>query len=210
MSRVCWKICGITNVADAVLSVTLGADAIGFVFWPGSPRAVTVDDAASIVSEIPDDVWKVGVFVEASSEVLRDTIAGAGLDFVQLVGDERAASCADWSKPTWKVLRFAPGTGSEVALLQAETYPDCTLVIDADVSGEYGGTGHVADWEIAALLASRRRVLLAGGLRADNVGAAIEKVRPWGVDVSSGVEAEPGVKDRSKLLAFARALEPYR
>ena len=210
MSRVCWKVCGITNIADAVLSVTVGVDAIGFVFWPGSPRAVTVDDAASIASEIPDDVWKVGVFVEASPAVLKDTIAGAGLDFVQLVGDERATSCADWPKPAWKVLRLAPGTASEVALLQAETHPDCTLVIDADVSGEYGGTGHVADWEVAALLASRRRVVLAGGLRADNVGAAIEKVRPWGVDVSSGVEAEPGVKDGSKLLAFARALEPYR
>ena len=153
---------------------------------------------------------KVGVFVEASSEVLRDTIAGAGLDFVQLVGDENAASCADWAKPTWKVLRFAPGTGSEAALLQAETYPDCTLVVDADVPGEYGGTGHVADWDVAALLASRRRVVLAGGLRAENVGPAIKQVQPWGVDVSSGVEAEPGVKDRSKLQAFARALEPYR
>jgi len=84
------------------------------------------------------------------------------------------------------------------------------LVVDADVPGEYGGTGHVADWDVAALLASRRRVVLAGGLRAENVGSAIKQVQPWGVDVSSGVEAEPGVKDRSKLQAFARALEPYR
>jgi phosphoribosylanthranilate isomerase len=210
MSRVRWKVCGITNVADAMSSIIAGADAIGFVFWPGSPRAVTIDAAALIADEIPHDVWKVGVFVEASSEVLRDATAGAGLDFVQLLGDETAGSCAGVPKPAWKVLRLPPGTTPEEAQAQAEACPDCTLVVDANVSGEYGGTGQVADWQAAALLASHRRVVLAGGLRADNVGEAIKQVRPWGVDVSSGVESEPGVKDESKLQAFAGALEPYR
>ena len=210
MSGVCWKVCGITNVADAAAAVAAGADAIGFVFWPGSPRAVTIDAAASIADEIPDEVWKVGVFVDPSPEILGETTAGVGLDFVQLAGDETAASCAVAPKPAWKVLRLAPGTRPEAAQARAETYAGCTLVVDAGVAGEYGGTGQAADWQAASLLASHRRVVLAGGLRADNVGAAIEQVRPWAVDVSSGVEAEPGAKDESELKAFARALERYR
>ena len=105
---------------------------------------------------------------------------------------------------------MAPGTTPEAAQVRAEAYADCTLVIDAGVPGAYGGTGQAADWQAAALLASQRRVVLAGGLRAGNVGAAIEQVRPWAVDVSSGVEAEPGVKDESELKAFGRALERYR
>ena len=113
-------------------------------------------------------------------------------------------------KPVWKVLRLAPGTTPGVAQAWAERYAGCTLVVDAGVPGEYGGTGQAADWQAAAVLASHRRVVLAGGLRADNVGAAIEQVRPWAVDVSSGVEAEPGAKDESELKAFARALERYR
>ncbi len=210
MSGVRWKVCGITNIADAAAAVAAGADAIGFVFWPGSPRAVTVDDAASIADEIPEEVWKVGVFVDPSPDILRDTTAGVGLDFLQLAGDETAASCAGAPKPAWKVLRLAPGTTPEAAQARAATYAGCTLVVDAGVPGEYGGTGQAADWQAAALLASHRQVVLAGGLRADNVGAAIEQVRPWAVDVSSGVEAEPGAKDESELKAFARALEPYR
>jgi phosphoribosylanthranilate isomerase len=210
MSGVRWKVCGITNVADAAAAVAAGADAIGFVFWPGSPRAVTIDAAASIAEEIPEEVWKVGVFVDPSPEVLSETDAGVGLDFVQLAGDETAASCAAAPKPVWKVLRLAPGTTPGVAQAWAERYAGCTLVVDAGVPGEYGGTGQAADWQAAAVLASHRRVVLAGGLRADNVGAAIEQVRPWAVDVSSGVEAEPGAKDESELKAFARALERYR
>lgn len=210
MNGVRWKVCGITNVADAAAAIAAGADAIGFVFWPGSPRAVSIDDAASIAGEIPDAVWKVGVFVDPSPETLSAAAAGAGLDFVQLAGDETAASCAAAPRPAWKVLRLAPGTTPEAAQVRAEAYADCTLVIDAGVPGAYGGTGQAADWQAAALLASQRRVVLAGGLRAGNVGAAIEQVRPWAVDVSSGVEAEPGVKDEFELKAFGRALERYR
>ncbi len=210
MSGVYWKVCGITNVADATAAISAGADALGFVFWPGSPRAVTIDTAVAIADEIPEEVWKVGVFVDPSPEILSETSAGVGLHFVQLAGDETAASCAAAPKPAWKVLRLAPGTTPEAAQARAETYAGCTLVVDAGVPGVYGGTGQPADWQAAALLASHRRVVLAGGLRADNVGAAIEQVRPWAVDVSSGVEAEPGVKDASELKAFARALERYR
>ena len=113
MSGVRWKVCGITNIADAAAAVAAGADAIGFVFWPGSPRCVTADDAASIADEIPEEVWKVGVFVDPSPDILRDTTAGVGLDFLQLAGDETAASCAGAPKPAWKVLRLAPGTTPE-------------------------------------------------------------------------------------------------
>ena len=101
MSGVRWKVCGITTVADAAAAVAAGADAIGFVFWPGSPRAVTIDDAASIADEIPNAVWRVGVFVDPSPEILSETTAGVGLDFVQLAGDETAGSCADAPKPAW-------------------------------------------------------------------------------------------------------------
>ena len=210
MSGVRWKVCGITSGADARAAIGAGADAIGFVFWPASPRAVSIDDAASIAGEIADDVWKVGVFVDPSPEVLSKATAGVGLDFIQLCGDEPASVCTDAPKPAWKTLRLAPGTTADAAEARAEEFADCTLVVDAAVPGEYGGTGQAADWRAAARLAAHRRVLLAGGLRADNVGAAIDQVRPWGVDVSSGVEAEPGVKDESKLKAFAAALEPYR
>ncbi len=210
MSGVRWKVCGITNAADAGRAVAAGADALGFVFWARSPRAISVDDAAVISAGLPEQIWKVGVFVDPSAHELADAAERAGLDFVQLCGDESPELCARSPRPPWKALRLAPGTAPEAALQQADAYPGATLLIDAGVPGEYGGTGRTADWTAAAHLAARRQVVLAGGLRADNVGAAIEQVRPWGVDVSSGIEAEPGRKDENKLNAFSRALEPYR
>ena len=210
MSRLRWKVCGITNLEDAGRAVAAGADAIGFVLWPGSPRAVSVEDAAAIGRRLPAGVWKVGVFVDPSAAELAASAERAELDFVQLSGDETPQLCAAAPCPAWKALRLAPGTSTETAQRQADAYPDATLVVDAGVPGEYGGTGETADWGAAAHLAAQRSVVLAGGLRADNVGAAIEHVRPWGVDVSSGVEARPGVKDEDKVRAFAQALEPYR
>lgn len=210
MSGLRWKVCGITNVEDAGRAVAAGADAIGFVFWHRSPRAVSVEDAVAIGRRLPAGVWKVGVFVDPSPAELDDAAVRADLDFVQLSGDETPQLCAAAPRPAWKALRLAPGTSPQSAQRQADAYPAATLLVDAGVSGEYGGTGETADWLAAAHLAAQRPVVLAGGLRADNVGAAIEQVRPWGVDVSSGVEAQPGVKDEGKLKAFARALEPYR
>jgi phosphoribosylanthranilate isomerase len=210
MSGLRWKVCGITNAEDAGRAVAAGADAVGFVLWPRSPRAVSIEDAAAIGRQLPAGVWKVGVFVDPSPEELADAAERAELDFVQLSGDEAPQLCAAAPRPAWKALRLAPGTSPDTAQQQADAYPAATLVVDAGVPGEYGGTGRFADWAAAAHLATRRPVVLAGGLRAENVGAAIEQVRPWGVDVSSGVEVEPGLKDEHKLSAFAQALEPYR
>lgn len=210
MSGVRWKVCGITSPEDAAGAIAAGADALGFVLWSGSPRAVTVEQAAALSRRIPESVWRVGVFVDPSADDLDLAAERVALDFVQLHGNESAAACAAAPRPVWKALRLAPGTSTEEARRQADRYPGTTLLVDAGVGGEYGGTGESADWNAAAHLAARREVVLAGGLRADNVAAAVEQVRPWGVDVSSGVEAAPGRKDQSKLSAFARALEPYR
>ena len=208
--RLYWKVCGITRPEDAACAVEAGADAVGFVFWPGSPRAVAIDAAARIAGGLTGDVSKVGVFVDPGIEELLEACERCALDFVQLSGDESPEACAAAPRPAWKALRLAPGTSSRVAEQSAAAYPERTLVVDAGVPGAYGGTGERADWEVAAALAAHRRVLLAGGLRGDNVAAAVEQVRPWGVDVSSGVESAPGIKDPHKLTAFGRALEAYR
>ena len=210
MSGLRWKVCGTTNAADAAAAVDAGADALGFIFWQPSPRSVAVDDAAAIAAGVPDRVRKVGVFVDAPLEEITATAERVGLDIIQLHGDEPPDTCASLPLPVWKALRLASSGRSDDAKLRADAYRGCTLLVDAGVPGEYGGTGEITDWDAAARLAERRRVVLAGGLRADNVARAVEHVRPWGVDVASGVEAEPGRKDKSELRRFAAALEPYR
>lgn len=205
-----WKVCGITNPDDAACAVAAGADALGFVLWPWSPRAVTLEATAEIAAGLPAEIRLVGVFVDPSEEELRRATEGVRLDFLQLHGDESPAVCAAAPRPVWKALRLAPGTTPQRAQELADAYPNTTLVVDAGVDGRYGGTGEAADWDAAAHLAAARPVLLAGGLNPDNVAEAVARVRPWGVDVSSGVEAAPGHKDHEKLQAFARALEPYR
>jgi phosphoribosylanthranilate isomerase len=210
MSALLWKVCGITRGEDAEEAVRLGAGAIGFILWPGSPRAISVEAAAAIGRDLPDGVQKVGVFVDPDADELRGAAEEAGLDVVQLSGDESPALCSQAPKPAWKALRLPSGTSTTEAEEMAAPYDGCTLLVDAGVRGEYGGTGEVADWSAAASLAATRRVVLAGGLRPDNVAAAIERVRPWGIDVASGVEAAPGRKDPEKLRRFAEALEAYR
>jgi phosphoribosylanthranilate isomerase len=205
-----WKVCGITNAEDAAAAVIAGADALGFVLWPSSPRAVSLEVARTLARDVPESVWKVGVFVDPSAEELGEAVERVGLDFVQLHGDEPPAACAWAPRPAWKALRVAPGTSLDEIQRRADAYAGVTLLIDAGVAGAYGGTGQAADWAGAAHLAGSRRVVLAGGLRPDNVAAAVERVRPWGVDVSSGVESSPGRKDMEKLAAFALALEPFR
>ncbi len=205
-----WKVCGITNETDAALAVAAGADALGFVFWPRSPRAVTVAQAAGIGADRNAGVLRVGVFVDPSADELQEAAEGAALDVIQLSGDEPPEACVSAPRPVWKALRIAPGTSAEDAVGRANAYAGNVLLVDAGVPGEYGGTGELADWEVAAALTSRGRVVLAGGLEAGNVAAALDAVGPWGVDVSSGVEAAPGRKDEARINAFAAALEPYR
>lgn len=207
-----WKVCGITRIEDARRAVELGADALGFVFYPPSPRCLDASRARGIAAELPDGVLRVGVFVDEPAVRLDELAAEVGLDLLQLCGDEPPERCRSLSRPVVKALRLNQGLDREEAEARAEPYRDCTLLLDGgDAGGElYGGTGQRADWRVAGWLARRRDVILAGGLRPDNVGAAIETVGPWGVDVSSGVESEPGRKDPALLEAFATALEPYR
>ena len=210
MSSLYWKVCGITNEADARAAVAAGANALGFVFWPHSPRVIDLDTAAEVARQVPDYVHKVGVFVDASVEELDAAAARVPLDLVQLSGNESPEACATTPRPSWKALRLSTETSAEEAAERASAYADYTLLLDASVPGEYGGTGEKTNWPVAAALAESHRVVLAGGLSVDNLAAAVESVRPWGIDVSSGVEESPGRKDHDKLRRCALALEPYR
>jgi len=191
------KICGITRVTDALHAVEQGATAIGFVLWPRSPRGITAERVARISEELPSYVMRVGVFVNESVENIRAIAERAHLTAIQLHGDEPPAYAEALD---WPVLRAV-----SVADLNAATEawaPEIPLLVDNIDPVRRGGTGAVIDWSQAAAVAQRRRVVLAGGLTADNVASAIRAVRPFGVDVSSGVEAAPGVKDLSKVTQF--------
>ncbi len=210
MSGLYWKVCGITNEADARAAVAAGANALGFVFWPHSPRLIDLDTAAEVARQVPESVHKVGVFVDASIEELAAAATRVPLDLVQLSGDESPEVCAAAPRPSWKALRLSTETSAEEAAERASAYADCTLLLDASVPGEYGGTGEKSNWPVAAALAGSHCVVLAGGLNVDNLAVAVESVRPWGIDVSSGVEESPGRKDHDELRRFAVALEAYR
>lgn len=197
------KVCGITRQGDALHAVEHGATALGFVFWAASPRNVSRNRAAEIIGELPVDITPVGVFVNEEIDTIRATIAQTGIRLVQLHGDEPAAYAAALAAPVIRAVNLDKAREVE------NSWPsNTTLLIDAVDPRLRGGTGQTVDWERAATIARRRRVVLAGGLTALNVQAAIAAVRPFGIDVSSGVEATPGIKDGAKVaqfLALARA-----
>lgn len=199
------KICGITNVEDALAAVEAGADALGFVFHRESPRCVVLEVVRRIVAQLPPFVSPVGVFVNEDPKVVRDFMDGCGLALAQLHGDESAAYCEALGRPILKGIRLRD-RGSLVALAEYKGRARVRgFVVDSFSETLFGGTGQVADWNLAAEAARAGSVLLAGGLTPENVGEAIQKVRPYGVDVSSGVETRPGKKDHAKILAFIRA-----
>jgi len=197
MTSVFIKVCGITRAGDARHAVEQGATALGFVLWPKSPRAITADRAAEIVAELPAHVLSVGVFVNESIDSIRTTAEHVGLTAVQLHGDEPPAY-ADALE--WPVIR-AVSVG-EINLAADAWSPDTALLVDNIDPVLRGGTGSAVDWTRAAGIAKTRRVVLAGGLTPDNVATAIRAVHPFGVDVSSGVEWAPGVKDLDKVAQF--------
>lgn len=200
------KICGITNVEDARAAVEAGADALGFVFHAASPRCVAPDTARAIIAQLPPFVLAVGVFVNEEVKVVRDVMDACGLSLAQLHGDESAGYCESLGRPVLRAIRLKD-RGSLLALAEYKGRARVRgFVVDAFSESAYGGTGRVADWALAAEAAAVAPVLLAGGLTADNVGEGIRTVRPYGVDVSSGVEASPGKKDHVKLVAFVRAV----
>jgi len=199
------KICGITNAEDALAAVEAGADALGFVFHRSSPRCVEAGLVKRIVAELPPFVLPVGVFVNEDVKVVRDLMDECGLALAQLHGDENASYCETLARPVLKAIRLCD-RGSFLALGEYIGRAQVRgFVVDAFSENAYGGTGLTADWTLAGEVAKAAPVLLAGGLTPENVQEAIRTVRPYGVDVSSGVEASPGRKDRAKIQAFIQA-----
>jgi phosphoribosylanthranilate isomerase len=197
------KICGITRPEDAALAAELGAGAIGVVFWAGSPRAVSVARAREIVRRLPADVERVGVFVDADADDVNHVAEEVPLSAVQLHGGEAPQLAARLSRPAIRAVNPSHGRVEEVDARWPEWV---LLLVDVHDPARRGGTGRPADWGWAAELAVRRPVILSGGLRADNVAAAVARVRPYGLDVSSGVECAPGIKDHPKLREFFAAV----
>jgi phosphoribosylanthranilate isomerase len=196
------KICGLTREEDVDAAVAAGADALGFVFYPPSPRHVTAQRAVELVRRIPPFVEVVGLFVNEPPEVVQAVCAALPISILQFHGDEDAAYCRQFSRPYLRAARVRP----ELDLVEfARSFPDARgLLLDAFVEG-YGGGGHVFDWtlippDLPGFL------VLSGGLTAANVGDAIRRVRPVAVDVSSGVEMGKGIKDHSKIAAFVAAV----
>jgi phosphoribosylanthranilate isomerase len=194
------KICGITSLDDALACVDAGCDALGFNFWPQSKRHIPVERAAAIAKRVPPNVRTVGVFVNPTADDVDRAFASGAIDLAQLHGDEAPEFCARFAGRYWKALRL---DGAD-ALARMGAYGCDFLVVDAVTPG-YGGSGQRADVALAAQAAQRRRVILAGGLTAENVAEAIAAVKPYGVDVAGGVEREPGVKDWMKVAAFVQA-----
>lgn len=193
------KICGITRVEDGLLAARAGAHAIGLVFYRPSPRFVDPRTAAEIVRALPPFVTVVGLFVNAGVDEIRDVTGRIRLDLLQFHGDESPEFCRQFGIPYMKALRVRPG----LDLIQCESaYQDAkALLLDAFVDGVPGGTGATFDWNLIPGTL-RLPVVLSGGLSPGNVGEAIRQVRPWAVDVSSGVEKEKGIKDAEKIAAF--------
>lgn len=192
------KICGITRAEDADAAAALGAQAIGFVFWPASPRFIEPKRAREIACRLPASVMSVGVFVDQTAEHVNRVVNLVGLKTVQLHGDETPQFAAALAIPAIKALTLdAP----------FDVWPlDTMILLDAHDPQRRGGTGRTIDWSAAAEVASRRRTILAGGLTPENVAEAVARVRPFGVDVSSGIESAPGVKDHQRLRALLEAV----
>lgn len=197
MTRI--KICGITRAEDALAAARSGADAIGLVFYQRSPRQVSIAQAKQLAEALPPFVSLVGLFVNAEAAFVREAMASVPLDLLQFHGDETPEYCAQFDRPYLKAIRVKSG----VDLLQcaSEFSGAKGLLLDAHVEGVPGGTGTAFDW---ALIPKQLPlpVILSGGLDAENVAAAIKQVRPYAVDVSSGVEAGKGIKDAAKIAAF--------
>lgn len=213
------KICGITNLDDACTAVNAGANALGFVFYDKSPRKVDAEAAREIVRSLPRNVEKVGVFVDQTADEIRNIVQAVGLTAVQLHGGRARASVFEDSRPATecvgasKVIPVIPGDSLQdggVRIGQRAHEEMFALLIDARANGLVGGTGTTFDWEAASqvirIISFKLPIIVAGGLSALNVNQAIGLFQPFGVDVSSGVEARPGKKDPDKVRAFVEAV----
>lgn len=195
------KICGVTRLDDARFAGHLQVDAIGVVLWAGSPRAVTLEQAAAVCRELPAFTLRVGVFVAPSVDEVRTAVRAVGLSAIQLHGVPDPSPFVSLQLPILWAAGLVDGQPDPV------TPPETTMLLDAHDPVRHGGTGQTIDWTRAAAVTRRERgVVLAGGLSAENVARAIVDVRPYGVDVSSGVEAAPGVKSAARMQAFVAAV----
>jgi phosphoribosylanthranilate isomerase len=199
------KICGITNLEDARLAADLGAHALGFIFYPKSPRSVRPDAAREIIRNLPPLVMTVGVFVDEEAEVVRGIAETAGLDWVQLHGQESPEYCCELKHRVIKGFRIQDS--SSLALLPQYQGAVQAMLLDTYKAGTAGGTGEAFDWELARQAGELGPIILAGGLTPGNVAQAIHAAKPAAVDVASGVEAAPGKKDREKLREFFKAVK---
>ncbi len=201
------KICGITNLEDALAAADYGADAIGFVFYKKSPRYIEPRKAKEIISHIPPFITTVGVFVDEPKEQIEKILAGTGIDVAQFHGHERPEDCVI-SKRAIKALRVKEISDLE----QMKRYKVQAFLLDTWAEDELGGTGRIFNWSVALDAKPLGRIIMAGGLTPDNVAEAVRMVRPYGVDVATGVERENGVKDHEKVRLFiqrAKEIETY-
>ncbi|MDW8307788.1 MAG: phosphoribosylanthranilate isomerase [Verrucomicrobiales bacterium] len=201
------KICGITNLADARAALDAGADMLGFVFYETSPRFVPVEAAAAIIRELPSHAVKVGVFVNPAEALVTRAIIECGLNLLQFHGDEPPEFCTQFGLMSVKAFRLRDARSLE----SLPRYPTDAWLLDTFVPGQLGGTGRTFNWELAIEAQKLGKpIFLAGGLTPENVAEAVARVRPFAVDVSSGVEVAPGRKDHAKVRAFVAAAKAAR
>jgi len=195
------KICGFTRIDDAVSAAGMGVDAIGLVFYPASPRHVDLERAAAISRSLPAFVSVVALFVDAEASLIQQVLNSVRVDCLQFHGNEPADVCRAYNKPYIKAIQMQPHT--KVAELEKQYHDACGLLLDAYHPGLQGGTGNGFDWDLIPGNC-RLPIILAGGLTADNAGQAIRTVKPYALDVSSGVETAKGIKDAEKMAAFIK------
>jgi len=201
MNRVRVKICGLTRDEDVRNAVACGADAIGFVFT-ASPRRISIETAIRLCSYVPESVLRVGLFLDQDRSEIDRVVSSVPLDVLQFHGSETEPECSAYGLPWLKAVAMVNADSTRQAELD---YPGALgLLLDSHAPGQRGGSGEVFDWSLSRLLS--KPVWLAGGLNADNVGEAIRVLRPYAVDVSSGVESEPGIKDLDRITAFIKAV----
>lgn len=196
MNHIRIKICGITRIEDALTAAHLGVDAVGFIFAAKSPRCISPENAAKIVAQLPPFVSRVGVFVDETAESIIAIAREAGLDTIQLHGSETPSLCREIPYPVIKAIGLRP----DLSMADLKIFPVAGILLDTWSHGLQGGTGIVGDWDIARKIADRHdRIILAGGLGPSNLEEALSVVRPYGVDINSGVEIKPGVKNPQKM-----------
>ncbi|HAK59952.1 MAG TPA: phosphoribosylanthranilate isomerase [Nitrospiraceae bacterium] len=200
------KICGITNLDDAMAAAELGADALGFNFYPESPRFIAPEKAAEIIYQLPPFILTVGIFVNEPEEKVREIHERTGIQVFQFHGDESPEFCERFERRVIKVFRVK----DKESLHSIMHYKASAFLLDSHKDGLLGGTGVPFDWDLAQDAARYRRVILAGGLTPENVGEAIRRVKPYGVDVAGGVEKEKGIKDDGKIKKFIAEVRKAR